>query len=218
MEIDYIKTHMVIERYVQGKLSADEETEFEERLVWDQALQEEVDLAETLRSWMQASAKKADHPISERGGSSGWTPRLLLQPGYAAAASFVLGILITFSALQNIDTEVEFGIDQSAPSLIVPLIVTRSTAGDRQEIPVRAGAVTLLLVDVPDPSQQFNVVVRDSANAVVWRQDGLYAGYLEAVAVGIPGGAVPPGDYALSITSTSADFSQEIAFRTVTSE
>ena len=192
MEIDYIKTHMVIERYVQGKLSAEEENDFEERLVWDQALQEEVELAETLRGWLQASAKETKYSISDEKSSSGWTPRFLLQPGYAArallqpgyaaAASFVLGILITFSVTQNFVNESEFGLDASAPSLVVPLIVTRSSSSDRQEIPVSPGAVTLLLVDVPYLDQQFNVTVRDGADEVVWQQDGLTVGYLEAVA------------------------------------
>ena len=218
MEIDYIKTHMVIERYVQGKLSAEEEADFEERLVWDQALQEEVELAETLRSWLQASAKETKYSISEEPGSSGWTPRLLLQPGYAAAASFVLGILITLSLTQNAVDESEFGLDASAPSVVVPLIVTRSASSDRQEIPVSPGAVTLLLVDVPYLDQQFSVTVRDGADEIVWQQDGLTAGYLDAVAVGVPGGAVPPGDYILSIVSPDTDFSQEIPFRTVAQE
>ena len=112
----------------------------------------------------------------------GYAARALLQPGYAAAASFVLGILITFSVTQNFVNESEFGLDASAPSLVVPLIVTRSSSSDRQEIPVSPGAVTLLLVDVPYLDQQFNVTVRDGADEVVWQQDGLTVGYLEAVA------------------------------------
>jgi len=228
MEIDYIKTHMIIERYVQGKLGADEEADFEERLVWDKALQEEVELAETLRSWLQASVKESDYQTTASSNVAGWRPwfllqpghaaRMWLQPGFAAAASFILGIAITFSVLRNPGTDIEFGLDESAPSLVVPLIVTRTAGSDRQEIPVSPGAVTLLLIDVPYLDQRFNVVVRDGENEAVWQQDGLSAGYLDAVAVGVPGSAVPPGDYTLSIASVAADFTQEIPFRTVTSE
>ena len=169
MEIDYIKSHMVIERYVQEKLTDAEEAEFEERLVWDQELQEEVELAETLRSWLQASAKETKYSMSEQGGMPRWMPDFLLNPGYAAAASFILGILITFSAVQGPDTEMGFSIDESAPSLIVPLLATRSANSNLQKIPVRSGAVTLLLIDVPDSNQRFNVVVRSSTSGdAVW--------------------------------------------------
>ena len=218
MEIDYIKAHMVIERYVQGKLGDDEEAAFEERLAWDMEMQEEVELAETMRSWLQASAKERKYSIPDQKRSRGWAQRLLLQPGYAAAASFVLGILITFSAMQNLSGNTEFGRDSSAPSVVLPLVVTRSASNDPQEIPVSPGAVTLLLVDVPYLDRQYSVTVRDSGNEVVWQQGGLTAGYLDAVAVGVPGGAVPPGDYMLFIESIGADFSQEIPFRSVDQE
>ena len=115
----------------------------------------------------------------------------------------------------------DFAINESAPSLVVPLLVTRSSNSDLQSIPVKPGAVTLLLIDVLEPNQRFNVVVRNSTSGdAVWQQKDLSAGYLEAVAVGIPGGAVPPGDYILAIESTAAGagFRQEIPFRTVASE
>ena len=79
MEIDYIKSHMVIERYVQGKLTDDEDAEFEERLVWDQELQDEVELAETLRSWLHASAKESKYSVSGQGRTSRWFPGFLLK-------------------------------------------------------------------------------------------------------------------------------------------
>ena len=72
METDYIKMHMVIERYVQGKLSDDEVVAFEERLVWDKALQEEVDLAEAMRDWLRESAKDSKFSITEKSSDSGW--------------------------------------------------------------------------------------------------------------------------------------------------
>ena len=78
----------------------------------------------------------------------------------------------------------------------------------------------MLLVDVPDPFQQFNVVVHDGAGRYIWQQEGLSAGYLDAVAVGIPGYVIPPGNYSLIIESAGAgpDFRQEFRFASVTSE
>lgn len=220
MDINYIKMHLVIERFVQGKLTDDEEAVFEERLVWDKDMQEQVELAETTRDWLLTSADQNKYAFSETGRLSGFIRSVAAAPRYAAAASFVLGILITFSVLKSPDSEMEFAMDESAPSLVMPLLVTRSSNSDLQPIPVKPGAVTTLLIDVPDPTQQFNVLVQNGTTGdSVWEQTGLVAGYLEAVAVGIPGGAVPPGEYVLSISSTVATggFQQEIRFRTVTS-
>ena len=230
MEINYIKTHMIIERYVKGTLSQQEETDFEERLVWDQALQEEVELAETLHKWLHASATPTEYQVNDDDHSLGWSSRFniltgvaartMLQPAYAAAASFVLGIFITFSALQNVENDLEFGLDQSVPSLVVPLISTRSANNDLQEVPASPGAVTLLLIDVPDPTQQFDVVVRNSEGNIAWQQASLFAGYLDAVAVGVPGSVLPPGDYTLMIESaiTGSSYKQEFGFTSVSVE
>lgn len=229
MEIDYIKAHMIIERYVQGKLTDDEQAAFEERLVWDRSLQEEVELAEAMRSWMRESAQESRYTISGKARASGWAPRILsqtgaaarvlLQPGYAAAASFALGAFITYSAVQNVGTGSGFGVDETAPSLIVPLLVTRSQSSDLQQIPVSKGGVTVLVVDVPDPSHRFDVRVSSNTGGdPVWVQERLPAGYLEAVAVGIPGDAVPPGLYVLEIASAADGFRQQIPFETVASE
>ncbi len=220
METDYIKAHMVIERYVQGKLSDDEVVAFEERLLWDTALQEEVDLAEAMRNWFRESAKESKFTISEGSGGPRWIPNILLNPGYAAAASFVLGILVALPMLQGTDQATGFAVDASAPSVVVPLFATRSTNNDLPDIPVTPNAVTLVLVDVPYQDQTFNVIVRDAATGdTVWAQDSLSTGYLDAVAVGLPGAAAPPGEYTLTIESTGdAGFRQDLSFETVTSE
>jgi len=49
MDKQYIRTHLVVDRYLQGALSAREVAEFEERLTWDEELLDELDLAEHLR-------------------------------------------------------------------------------------------------------------------------------------------------------------------------
>jgi len=221
MDINYIKMHLVIDRFVQGKLTGDEKAEFEERLIWDNSLREQVDLAETLRAWLRRSGEENKHTISEPESSTGRISNIFLAPRYAAAASFVLGALITFTVLDIPDADLGFTVDASTPSLVMPLLSTRSTGTDIQSIPVARGAITMLLVDVPNPDHIYRVSVRPSGSAdPVWTQEGLSVGYLEAIAVGIPGDALPPDTYVISIESAGsvAKFKQEISFKTVASD
>ena len=114
MDTNYIKMHLVIDRYVQGKLTDDELPEFEERLVWDQDLQEQVELAETMRDWLRASVEENRCSIPPKRHPLGWFADVIVAPGYAAAASFVLGVLITSAALIYPETDATFAIEDAA--------------------------------------------------------------------------------------------------------
>jgi hypothetical protein len=218
MDINYIKMHLVIDRYVQGKLAGDEEAEFEERLVWDKDLQEQVELAETLRGWLSDSVDENKYTMSGQRGLLGWFGSLLLAPAYAAAASFMVGGLIAYTAFNNPATDPVFRLDESAPSTIMPLFATRGSGTNTQSIPVTAGAMTMLLIDVPDVDQSYRIEVRSSSSSEpVWTQEPLTVGYLDTVAVGIPGNALPPGTYTLTIESAGSgtDFRQQISFKSI---
>lgn len=220
MDINYIKLHLVIDRYVQGTLGEDELAEFEERLVWDAELREEVVLADTLRSWLRRSVTENQFAVADNRTGDSWVDKLRVVPGYAVAASFVLGILVTYSLSSNIDPDFQYALDPSSPTVVMPLIATRSADDDLQTVPAATGAMTLLLVDVPYPELTYRVAVRrEGTGELVWNQSGLVPSYLETVAVGIPGAALSPATYTLAIESADgAQFRQEISFKTDTSE
>jgi anti-sigma factor RsiW len=220
MEFDYIKAHMVIERYVQGKLSDDEVVAFEERLLWDKELQEEVDLAETMQAWLKDSAEDSKFTAPELSQRPGWLPGLLTNPGFAAAASFALGLLAAFPLLQGPDQATGFLLEESAPSVVTPLPATRNASSEATIVPVTPGAVSVLLLDVPYPDQAYDVVIRTSASAeTVWTQSGLVASYQDAVAVGLPGAAAPPGAYLLIVESVDGNaYRQQFTIRTVATD
>ncbi len=62
MDRNYMNLHLVVDRYLQGTLQDDEKTEFEERLLWDEELMDELDLAERLREGLRASAEQPVRP------------------------------------------------------------------------------------------------------------------------------------------------------------
>ena len=100
MDENHIKRHLVVDRYLQGTLSKGEAAEFEERLVWDRELIDELDLAERLRAGLrEAIGGKGYAAAAGRVSIGDWLSTLFSVPQYAAAASFVLAATLTAGVL-----------------------------------------------------------------------------------------------------------------------
>ena len=200
MERNYIERHLLVDRYIQGKLGDTELDAFEERLVWDTALIEEVELAERLRTGLQdVYAAKAD--IVEKPGFDlvAALSGFFAVPQFAAAASFLLAVTLV-SLLSS--PLVDVGGDSAPPAMqtdIVPLFATRSN--DVMSIAVDPDAWTVLLVDVMGDYASYRVSVRrdEPDSDPVLMQDGLMPTYPESLAVGMPGSALEAGRYVLTI-------------------
>jgi hypothetical protein len=201
MDRKYIDMHLLIDRYLQGSLAEGEEAEFEERLVWDQELIDELDLAERLREGLRASV--ADDKYTASHGNRGIVARLSglwSVPQYAAAASFLLAVTLTAGVLLNpFGPDGDFGGNQPTPTEIVPLLAVRGNT--TQTIVVNENAWTVLLVDVTGNYDSYRVTVRkgESGGEPFWMQDALMPTYPDALAVGMPGNALVAGRYVLSL-------------------
>jgi len=211
MDRNYIEQHLLVDRFIQGKLEENEQAAFEERLVWDEALVDEVELAERLRVGLKAvSAAKAD--IVEKPGFDlmAAVSGLFAVPQFAAAASFLLAVTLTVSVMSL--SFIQSGGQVETPAQqtdIVPLFATR--ADDVISIKVDPGAWAVLLVDVMGDYATYRVTVRRDGpdSNPVWMQDGLVPTYPESLAVGMPGSALVTGRYVLTIegvlTSNAGD-------------
>lgn len=201
MDRKYMDMHLVIDRYLQGSLEEGALAEFEERLVWDHELIDELDLAERLREGLRESV--ADEKYTAGHGNRGIVARLSglwSVPQYAAAASFLLAVTLTTAVLLNpLGPDSDFGGNQVAPTEIVPLLVVRSATA--QTIVVNENAWTVLLVDVAGNYDSYRVAVRkdESGEEPFWTQDALMPTYPDALAVGMPGSALAAGRYVLSV-------------------
>ena len=224
MDSNYMKMHLSVDRYLRGTLTDDEKAAFEERLLWDNELVDEVDLAESLREGLQAVASE---PASEpaRPGVRDWLSSFLSVPQYAAAASFLLAVVLMTAVFVNPITRDGGDSDLYAGRTeIVPLLATRG--GDSQTINVHAGDGIVLLVDVVAGYDEYRATVRqDGAASPLWTKDGLTPTYPEAIAVGMPGSALESGNYVLTLNGAhiadagtrSYEHIQDIPF-TVTTE
>ena len=193
MDREYIDMYLLTDRYLLGALSEHEKAGFEERLIWDHELVDEVELAERLQRGLQecsGNRRRADH---EGFGISGWLSGLLSKPQYAAVASFLLAV--TF--LNPFTSNDKF--PATTHTEIVPLMAVRGA--DTQTIVVDNHAWMVLLVDVSESHETFRVTVRkdDASAETVWREVGLLPTYQDSLAVGMPANTLATGHYVLTL-------------------
>lgn len=198
MQRTYIDRHLLIDRYLLGDLTESEQTEFEERLVWDTELIDEVELAERLREGLRQTAASTETEVAAPGLIEKLS-YLMARPQYAAAASFLLAIGLTLAFLQN-----PLPIDRDRPEAfatteIVPIVVLRSSAV--QKIAVNEDSWTVLLVDTVRDFDSYRISVRRDADGAepVWTDDDAVATHLGGLAVGMPGHTLSPGRYVIEL-------------------
>ena len=202
-------THLVVDRYLQGSLAGRELAEFEERLVWDQELIDELDLAERLREGLRESVADKKYTTSqEKQGIAVQLFHVFSVPQYAAVASFLLAVVLTAGALLNpLMSGGGFQANQDTHTEIVPLLAVRSKTA--QTIFVNDESWTVLLVDVVGPYDAYRVNIRRGAAEgeaeVMWMQEGLIPTYPDALAVGLPGTALATGSYVLGLEGIRND-------------
>jgi hypothetical protein len=214
MDRNYIDRYLVIDRYLAGDLVESEATDFEERIVWDKELIEELDLAVKLRDGLRASAEEAS-----LGKITAASPprRAATFTRMAIAASFAVGALTTslFFSQQTIMVA-----DNNIPTSVVSLNLLRGNA--EQQIAIKPGAMIVLMVAADEGHSGYRVAVskRDDPE-IIWAQSGFTPGYTESLAVGINGGLLRPGNYVLIVYAVVDDADtliRDIPFRAVLSE
>ncbi len=191
--------HLIVDRYMRETLAEDEKAKFEERLLWDEELVDELDLAERLHEGLQASVKHDDVTTS-RAGVLDLLSSVLFVPQYAAAASFLVAMVLTASMFMSpLMSSGERGGGMLATTELVPLLVLRGI--DAPTVHVSEDAWTVLLVDVFGSYESYRVTVRkDMADtAPFWEQAKLLPTYPDSLAVGMPGTSLAPGRYILSV-------------------
>lgn len=218
--------HLTVDRYLRGTLAEDEKARFEERLLWDDELADELDLAEHLREGLRASAKRDDFTTA-RASVVDRLSSLLFVPQYAAAASFLLAMTLTAGVFMSPLNQDDVGAGgYTTQTEIVPLIAVRGSTA--QVIVVKHNNWTVLLVDVTGSHDHYRVsVAKDEDGAEpFWLQDGLATSYPDALAIGMPGSALATGYYVLSVEGVrvvdqgtqSYDHIQDIRFTTATTD
>lgn len=207
MERQYIRENQVIERYLQGKLSAADEEAFEEAYMTDPELLGEVQLAERLREGF--NSLPAEQRAATAAPRSGWL-ELAGSPRYGIAASLVAAAaLVTSGALYFEQQGMSAGgmsfASASSPR-IVPLLTVRGASNPNTIVAPAADELTVLLVDTGLGSYDSYraVLTRVGGKEELLRLDGLTPTYEGMVALGLPGRVLTAGNYELRLEGAKA--------------
>ncbi|HMB72778.1 MAG TPA: hypothetical protein VKQ06_04355 [Gammaproteobacteria bacterium] len=199
MNREHIQDQQVIERYLSGQLSADEEQAFEEYFMTDPEVLEQLQVAERLRQGLQALSDAGE--LTRNRGPAGW-PRVFTSPVYAAAASVVAVVALAFSGMTYRENLSLSGgpqlADNPVATRLIPLITVRS-GSDADVTVTDDDQWTVLLVDAGfTPYDDYRATVTRTGGGAaeqIWQLSGLMPTYDERIAVGLPGRLLIPGDY-----------------------
>ena len=162
MDRQYIREHGVIERYLKGALTADEEQAFEEAYLGDPDLLDEVQAAERLREGIKELGSTGR--LEQLRAPARWR-QWLASPQYAAAASVLLAVSLGFSAMlyREVTELRRDGVAQTFSSTRLVRLEARR-GGDPIDIPAPPpGELTVL---------QFDTVTYDTYRFTLTRRTG----------------------------------------------
>jgi hypothetical protein len=208
MDRQYIRDNQVIERYLQGRLTADEETAFEEAYIGDPDLFQELKTASLLRRGLELH--DADESGEEPPSSMA---RATAAPRYAIAASLVAGIALAASAYLFVENSAlrgeTAGSGITAGARVVPLVAVRGSEPNRIDA-IAANDWTVLLVDPGfTPYERYSAtLVRRSGDSAqeLLDVDGLTPSYEGQLAVVVPSRLLTPGEYDVVLAARMRDW------------
>jgi hypothetical protein len=208
MNRQYIRDNQIVERYLQGRLTADEKAAFEEAYLGDADLLQELKTADLLRRGLEAhdAAQRREQRPSAAARSAA-------APRYALAASLVAGIALTFSSYLFVENR-ELRSENIAPARVVPLVTVRG--GNPNSIEAAAtNDRTVLLLDpgfMPYDRYRATVVRRSPAAATeLLSVDGLTPSYEGQLGVVMPSRLLTPGDYEVVLAGRMRDWPERRA-------
>jgi hypothetical protein len=222
MDREYIVKNLLVERYLQGSLSAEEQTAFEEALLSSEDLLDQLESAELLQQGMNDVATlEQPQPASSR---PSWFVSMFNSPRYAMAASFLLLVSLGVSSTLLHQLGQRDGPEFSITSTqIVPLVSVRGAPGDRSVNTVRIGErneQTVLMLDPGfDQYARYRATVyRLQAGAEptqVIQVDDLRPGYEEMLALALSSRVLEPGDYQVTIEGWRDEWPADHAFERI---
>jgi hypothetical protein len=214
MDREYIREHQVIERYLRGALTADEERAFEEAYVGDPKLLDEIELVERLQKGIQdlSAAGGIERPLAGAKRSG-----LLFGRQWAMAASLLLVVsLAVTGGLYRENASLRQGqlLSAGVNTRLLPVLTLRGEPETVLEAP-EADDWAVLLVDpgFTEHDSYRAVVTRTSGQqpAEIWSVGGLEPEYQDQLAIGLPGRLLAPGEYEIAITGRMSDWPAERA-------
>ena len=152
MDKGHMKNNQLIEQYLQGGLSAEEQAAFEEEFLSSQQLLDELEAAEKLQQGLQdlAALGKAHTPEKQ----PPWIMSMFHSPQYAMAASFLLMVSLGVSGVLLKEGNRTPGSEllvSALPTQITPLISVRGASNGQSINTLQLGGNKQNFVLMLDP-------------------------------------------------------------------
>jgi len=206
MDEKYTNENMLVERYLEGKLTAEQAASFEEQFLSSDELLNELEAAERLGQGLHDVIALENAHVTEKPASN--VASLFQSPRYAMAASFMLLVSLGVSSilLQKNAHLSELGSNQAIPTEIVPLVSVRGVAGsDLNTLPL--GDAPRQFVMMIDPGFETYSHYRATVYrldpvekpAMLWQVDEMLPGYEDMLALSLPSSVLSPGNYEIQL-------------------
>jgi len=206
MDEKHTKDDMLVERYLEGKLTAEQAVSFEEQFLSSDKLLNELEAAERLGQGLHDMSALENAQITKKPKSN--VVSLFRSPRYAMAASFMLLVSLGVSSvlLQKNAHLSEFGSNRAVPTEIIPLVSVRGAAGNElNTLPLGDAPRQFVMMIDPgfEPYSHYRATVYqlDSAKepAMLWQVDEMLPGYEDMLALSVPSSVLSPGDYEIQL-------------------
>lgn len=211
MEHSTIEEQAIVERYVRGTLSAEEEERFEAHFMECARCQEELETARSFTRGMKRVAAEEAARSAMRSGLLVWLVRRRAAAGAVALA--LIGLVLGTGYLLRENRQLEIRLVELARPAELPVVLlgvvrseetptTVSDTGEPWSLAVDAGA---------DPRiESYAVSILDAEGEVRFEREGLSPNVLEVIQLTFPSGFLPPGEYRLEVRGILAGESVEL--------
>jgi len=209
MDRKKIQDEQVVERYLAGKLSPEDEQAFKEAYLADPALLEEVKLAERLREGLRGL------PDSERRPNPALRPRWLAvagSPRYGIAATLVAAAALLASGVLYFQSSGPGArgaatLAGASRTRVLPLVSVRGAGNPNTISAPAADEWTVLLLDAGLADyDRYRAVLGRAGGEEILRLDDLTPSFEGMVALGLPGRLLTPGSYEIRLEGGKRDW------------
>ena len=219
MNHQIIERDQIVERYLAGRLSVDEERTFEEHYLRCPACLDRLDVETDFQIGIQqVAAEDASRPedrsvdqaspVSPRTGSAMVFLAMAAAILMAIAAAYLgLGLSGERNRSRQLATRLDEALSPRANPLILDLAVLRGDQAPAVQLvtpPTARPIVFQLELDRPDHEQYRATLEVDQGNEdrkALWSAEDLAPNHLESLTISVDSAFLPPGDYAIRVDS-----------------
>lgn len=205
MDHAHIDANGIVERYAMGRLSADEQRDFETHLLDCHRCADALEDVHLLRAGLTLADASAGRGARARGPAQWLAGLLLTRPGVATAALALVALLPAGAVWWQAGGDAPAGV--RADARVLALAPVRS-ANDRPAYQVRLGEAPFPLVALletePADCDHYSVSLLGPSGSPLWGGEGLKLDGYGTVPLVLDSSLLAPGDYDFELR-TAAD-------------